>query len=42
MVIDSTDAVRLNLAKEELHRMMESEVKKIKKKKKKKKLEKLG
>ncbi|KAI7853771.1 ADP-ribosylation factor family-domain-containing protein [Circinella umbellata] len=25
MVIDSTDAVRLNLAKEELHRMMESE-----------------
>ncbi|KAI9277167.1 P-loop containing nucleoside triphosphate hydrolase protein [Phascolomyces articulosus] len=25
MVIDSTDSVRLNLAKEELHRMMESE-----------------
>ncbi|KAG2222249.1 hypothetical protein INT45_010662 [Circinella minor] len=25
MVIDSTDAIRLNLAKEELHRMMESE-----------------
>ena len=36
MVIDSTDAVRLNLAKEELHRMMESEVKKKQNKKKQK------
>lgn len=26
MVIDSTDAARLNIAKEELHHMMESDV----------------